>query len=180
MSHDHAQPSPTTVDVSALIDQPGASRPVELDVPVPEGFEVPLTSFQGEVAVDGVLESLVDGVLLRGTVAVDAAQTCARCLEPAPDVRVVAEVAELFTDPATLEHAEDLEEGYAIRDAMIDVDALIRDALAQATALAPLCREDCAGLCPTCGTNLNTASCDCHDEPADDRWSALSDLKLNP
>jgi uncharacterized protein len=180
MSHDHVEPSPTIVDVGALLDQPGASRPVELDVPVPALFEVPLTAFAGEVAIEGVLESLVDGVLLRGTVGVAVDQTCARCLGPVATARVVADVAELFSDPATAEDPADVEEGYVIRDEQIDIDALIRDALAHATAIAPLCHAACRGLCPSCGSDLNATTCDCRDEVVDDRWAALADLKLNP
>ena len=90
-----AQDLPTTrVDVSDLLDAPGATRPVELDVPTPEGFEVPLTTFGDEVSVDGVLESLVDGVLLRVTLGVQVAQQCGACLEPATDERMTADVAE--------------------------------------------------------------------------------------
>lgn len=180
MSHATQDPSPTLVDVSDLIDRPGASRPVEVDAPVPEGFEVPLTAFGEVVSVDGVLESLVDGVLLRGTVGVDVVQTCARCLEPIQPDEVVAPVAELFSDPASAEAEGDIEEGYEITGGMIDVDALIRDTLAQATTVAPKCREDCAGLCPTCGINRNHETCDCADEPVDGRWAALSDLNLKP
>jgi uncharacterized protein len=39
-----------------------------------------------------------------------------------------------------------------------------------------LCGEDCKGLCPRCGKNLNSESCNCDAAPADPRWSALSDL----
>lgn len=181
MSHDPHQPSPTLVDVSDLIDQPGASRPVDLDVPEPEGFEIPLTTFGEAVGVDGVLESLVDGILLRGTVTADVDQTCARCVEPIAPTTVSAEVAELYSDPASAEVDGDIEVGYSItKDGHIDIDALLRDALAQATTVVPLCRPDCAGLCPTCGINRNEGTCGCADEPVDDRWAALSDLKLNP
>ena len=41
----------------------------------------------------------------------------------------------------------------------------------------PLCRDDCAGLCPQCGADLNTGSCDCAPVAADPRWSALDQLK---
>jgi uncharacterized protein len=42
--------------------------------------------------------------------------------------------------------------------------------------LRVLCREDCAGLCPTCGTDLNHDTCSCVTETVDERWSALRDL----
>lgn len=181
MPHDLEELDTTIVDVGDLIDQPGASRQVGLDVPAPDAFEVPLTTYGPVVAIDGVLESLVDGILLRGTVSVDADQTCARCLEPVPTAEVVAEVAELFSDPASAEVDSDIEVGYTISaGGHIDLDALLRDALATATPTAPLCSSDCAGLCPTCGINRNRETCECADVPVDDRWSVLSDLKLNP
>ncbi len=40
-----------------------------------------------------------------------------------------------------------------------------------------LCRDDCAGLCPRCGTNLNRATCDCGKEEVDSPWSGLQKLK---
>jgi uncharacterized protein len=42
----------------------------------------------------------------------------------------------------------------------------------------PLCREDCAGLCPSCGSNLNDGPCDCPAPAPDPRWSALAGLKV--
>jgi uncharacterized protein len=43
--------------------------------------------------------------------------------------------------------------------------------------IAPVCRQDCAGLCPTCGIDRNVATCDCLVAVADPRWDALSQLK---
>jgi uncharacterized protein len=180
MFHDTQELPSTQVDVSNLLDAPGKSRPVQLDVPVPADFEVPLNAFGDEVSVDGVLESLVDGVLLRGTVSAEVTQQCATCLTDIPSTTVVAHVAELFTEPSADDADDEREPGYEIDDAMIDVETLIRDALSEATPAAPKCRPDCAGLCPTCGIDRNTATCDCEDVDVDDRWSALSDLKLNP
>ncbi|CAN5142435.1 YceD family protein [soil metagenome] len=180
MTHVQPELAPTKVIVSDLIDAAGASRPVQFDVATPKGFDVPLTTFADVTTVDGVLEALLEGILVRGTVEVDVTRSCARCLEPMPEATEVVDVAELFSDPATAEEPGDVEEGYEIAAGSINIDALLRDALAQATPTAPLCREDCAGLCPTCGINRNDASCECADEPGDDRWAALSDLKLNP
>lgn len=179
MTHDKTAPPPTRVDVSDLLDAPGATRQVELDVPLPEGFEVPLTELGEEIQVDGALDSLVDGVLLRGTLRVEIGQQCAACLTPIERHEITVDVAEHFSDPAEAENPEDVEEGYAIRDAAIDIDALLRDSLSDAVPSAPHCRPDCAGLCPSCGINRNEGTCDCRDEVVDDRWAALADLDLN-
>jgi uncharacterized protein len=46
-----------------------------------------------------------------------------------------------------------------------------------AVPMKPLCREDCRGLCPTCGEDLNVTACGCAAEAADPRWEALRLLR---
>jgi uncharacterized protein len=101
--------------------------------------------------------------------------TCARCLEPLA-VDVEADVAELYAEPG---QDSEVEEGYEIRDGVIDLDHLVRDALLPRIPVAPRCREDCRGLCPSCGSNLNEGDCDCEPDDRDLRWSALEGLRLN-
>jgi uncharacterized protein len=59
----------------------------------------------------------------------------------------------------------------------IDLGQLIREQLYLALPMKPLCREDCRGLCPQCGTNLNRGTCDCKREWEDPRFAALRALK---
>ncbi len=58
----------------------------------------------------------------------------------------------------------------------VDLELVSREAILLDLPLAPLCREDCAGLCPTCGIDLNEGACDCAPSTADPRWSALDAL----
>jgi uncharacterized protein len=55
---------------------------------------------------------------------------------------------------------------------------MVRDALLLDLPAKPLCRDDCAGLCATCGIDRNHGSCDCHTEELDPRWAALRSLEL--
>ena len=59
----------------------------------------------------------------------------------------------------------------------VDVRSLVRDTLLIEEPVQVLCREDCQGLCPHCGTNLNKGSCDCSDTGIDPRWAALAAWK---
>ena len=59
----------------------------------------------------------------------------------------------------------------------IDLARMIRENILLDAPIAPLCRPDCAGLCPTCGIDLNTGACDCVSATIDPRWDALSQLK---
>jgi uncharacterized protein len=61
----------------------------------------------------------------------------------------------------------------------IDLEPLFREQFVLAIPYAPLCREDCKGLCPQCGTDLNSTTCTC-EKPIDPRLAALKGLKLPP
>jgi uncharacterized protein len=168
--HDHM------LHIADLVDRPGTSRRVDLDMGAPEGFTLPLATVREPLHLAAVIESVVDGLLVRGALTVSMRLECARCLEPL-DREVAADIVELFGDPArTPADAEPLDEGYEIREGHIDLDALLRDALAPAAPTQPLCRRDCAGLCAHCGTNLNDRVCTCADDHVDPRWATLTQL----
>lgn len=162
--------------VADLVDRPGTSRPLHLMLPAPDGLMLPLSTLTGPIRLDGVLESVVDGLLVRGVLVAPLELSCARCLNPITD-DLTTEVAELFVDPQAA-HGDEVEPGYEIRDAAVILDSLVRDALAVALPFAPLCRADCGGLCPACGANRNETSCACSDLPSGTRWTVLEGLHL--
>jgi uncharacterized protein len=62
---------------------------------------------------------------------------------------------------------------------VLDLHAWARDALALALPATLLCRADCAGLCPVCGENLNSAAPGhAHEERPDPRWAKLSEIRF--
>jgi uncharacterized protein len=97
-----------------------------------------------------------------------------RCLEPAhPQFRVHSrEVSQPGEDD------DEFVSPY-VRESVLDVGAWARDALVLVLPAALLCKPDCLGLCPVCGTDLNTASPEhVHESEPDPRWAALAELKL--
>jgi uncharacterized protein len=94
------------------------------------------------------------------------------------EAQVSADVAELYSDPAELDSPEDLDPGYEISEGQIDLDTLLRDALVPAVPVAPHCRDDCAGLCVSCGADRNVENCNCVEVVSDTRWTALEGLRL--
>ena len=164
--------------VADLLDRPGASRRVDLALPAPEDLDLDMARLLGDVRLGGVVESVVDGMLVRGVLAVDMAMSCARCLTDLEE-HVTTDVVELFTDPAAAESADDVEVGYEIVDGALNLDTLIRDALVPAVPYTPLCDADCKGLCAQCGANHNDTDCDCVDVKTDARWAALEGLRLS-
>jgi len=86
---------------------------------------------------------------------------------------VVAEVRERY---APVGGADRDEEAYPLSGDELDLEPLARDAILLELPLAPLCSENCRGLCPACGANRNTDPCDCAPV-ADPRWAALDALR---
>lgn len=115
------------------------------------------------------LESVVEGVLVTGTAKVRLSGNCARCLDEISRTEEV-DLQELFCYPGKeLDDAEALR----IEGELIDLEPVLRDAVVLDLPFTPLCRPDCAGLCPDCGANLNRDPDHGHAESTDPRWAGL-------
>ncbi len=112
-------------------------------VSVPEGADLEL-----EVR----LERVTDGVLVTGVVRAPLVGECARCLDVFTSATEVC-FTELFTHDADDEDAD----GYLLDGDLLDLEPALRDALVLELPLAPLCAEDCPGLCSECGVRLADA-----------------------
>ena len=164
---------PFVVQVAALRKMAGTSRHERregviddlslLAVHVPEGHPVGL---------DLTLTSYPGGITAEGTVTAPWVGECRRCGGPAEGM-VVSEVKERY---AAAGGTEGDEEAYPLTGDELDLEPLARDAVLLELPLAPLCRPDCQGLCPSCGTNWNDGPCDCQP-PGDPRWAALDSLR---
>ena len=126
------------------------------------------------------LEEQFDDVVANGTLQAKANMPCRRCLEPV-DVELDHPVRLLFRAGITELEAES-EEGhvYALPEKAKELDLThpIREHVILGMPQYVLCKEDCRGLCPHCGVDQNRGTCDCTQDPADDRWAALKRVKL--
>jgi uncharacterized protein len=123
-----------------------------------------------------------DQFRLVGTARTELELPCSRCLEPfrfpldlAFDQRYLPQ-PDASPDEEREVVEEDLETSF-YRDEQIDLNELLREQFYLALPMKPLCREDCRGLCVQCGTNLNTATCDCSPAWEDPRLGTLKQLK---
>lgn len=134
-------------------------------------------------AVEGAVKLMRTdhGILVEGMLNTESELTCSRCLT-------------LFSCPLALNIEEEYfpttdiisgaplpapnEPGSFTIDErnILDLTEAIRQYTLLAIPMKPLCQQDCAGLCPTCGTNLNQTQCACPAEPADSRWAELRKL----
>lgn len=162
-----------SVSVAEILGRPGAYRDLQVSKPLP-GVRIPLARLQRDVDARLRAESVVEGILVTGTVGGQAVLQCARCLKQLPSGYEV-EVCELFYGNG---HApEPDEDAYSVKGVEIDLEPMLRDAVTLALPLNPLCAEDCKGLCPRCGRDLNLNDCNCTEEAGDPRWAALDELR---
>ena len=169
-------PCADTFDLAPLRLTAGEGRAIELEQAV-EPFEIGGQTYAvmpSSVPLRlEVSRTTHSGWALRLRFEVTLEGPCMRCLEPAaPRFRIDARE---FDQPGG---GEELESPY-VTDQEIDLAAWTRDALALALPAQLLCRDDCAGLCPVCGEDLNDAGPEHrHEAEPDPRWAKLRDLKL--
>jgi uncharacterized protein len=112
------------------------------------------------------------GWALRLRFSASLAGPCMRCLkDAAPLIEVDAREVERPGE------GEELDSPYVSQE-RLDLAAWVRDAFVLGAPAKVLCREDCAGLCPVCGENLNDSPDHAHEREPDARWAKLNELKF--
>ena len=159
------------LDLRPILRTPGASLPFQFQLDL-SGLD-----FYGEkpfahpIRVSGTVRNMAGALSLEGTAETTLELTCDRCLKP-------------FSQPLALpvstllaEELEDEEndEIVLLQDGAADLDEIFTTALVLSMDAKHLCSEDCKGLCPTCGADLNLGPCQCRKEP-DPRFAALAQL----
>lgn len=134
----------------------------EIGVPAGSGIELDLR-----------LEAVTEGVFVSGTAHATLAGQCARCLDPLTD-EITVQLGELFAYPDTLtDLSTEEDEVSRVQGDWVDIESTVRDAIVLALPLAPLCDEDCLGLCPDCGGKRAQLGPQHRHDTMDPRWAAL-------
>ena len=161
---------PLTVNIGFIIhESPGFTRDFEFEFP---HIELPpdlaVKDFKGKVTFSRAQK----GILMEGRVSGIVPTNCVRCLEA-----ILETVTSDFTELLAFHHIEDADTELKVpENGYIDLAPLVREYLFLDSSSNPLCKPDCAGLCPTCGINRNHEECDCKAEEIDPRLSKLKDL----
>jgi uncharacterized protein len=167
-------------------------EPVEFDTSFPPGG----VDFGGDLDQHGQLKTqgsaeileehrgpkdVVQDIRIRGSYRGIFQVPCARCLDPVEHT-LAGEFDALFrplgVDADVHEHsigASETEIGY-YQDGSVLLEDVLREQVLLSLPARTLCRENCKGICPTCGANRNSDPCACEAKPADPRWTALGDL----
>jgi len=162
-------------NVSSLIQEGiGATRSYEIDEPVA------LPGGRGHAIGRVELIRTKGCVLVRTNLELSELQTCSRCLKPLEEnLRIdFEEEFQSRADPITGEPNEELDPDSFIVDEQnqLDLTEAVRQYREVSLEMAPLCRPDCRGLCPQCGSDRNLKACDCDNGAVDSRWEKLADL----
>jgi uncharacterized protein len=170
---------PNTVSLDAVLDEP-----------VPFAFELffstagldrePLLEVS-PVRLEGEISRIEKGFLFDAQVAYAGKLECSRCLASYP-FQTREEFSLILTKRAPAPGQEIVLEGddfdvYFYDEPVLPVAPIAEERIQMAVPMKPLCREDCRGLCPRCGEDLNVADCGCAADSADPRWEALRQLK---
>jgi len=145
--------------VTDLIGRPGTRRDIDLQGTL--DIHMQLASVTEPVEVHATLEATLEEIIVRGAVEYVQHLTCNRCLTE-------------WSERASVAFLEVFDE--VDRTGRIDLEQTLIDEVALALPLTPLCRPDCAGLCPTCGTDLNTDPCSGHPDETESPFGALQQL----
>ncbi len=147
----------------------------EVPAPAEMGTDVIGITEGSPLWLDLRLESVMEGVLVTGTVSGRATGECGRCLTDLEhDVEV--ELMELYAYPGKRPDADvDEDEVRELEGDLIDLEPALRDAVVPALPFQPVCRDDCPGLCSECGARLADDPDHQHDV-VDPRWAALQGL----
>lgn len=121
-----------------------------------------------------------DIAVVTGQLTCDLELVCSRCLA-AFDHPFQTRVEEVFALERPGEDAEEDPEDddrmiHYVKSDVVDLDPILLENVIVVLPEFPLCREDCRGLCPECGTDRNVNDCGCRTERIDPRWSALKEL----
>jgi uncharacterized protein len=168
---------PLVLDVRELGRRPGSMRPVRRTAPAPGGLALELARVEegAPLELDLRIEAVVEGVLVSGQVSAAVRVECSRCLEPV-GTELTVDLQELFAypDSATAGTA-DSDEVRRLSGDQLDLEPVVRDAVVLGLPLAPRCRDDCRGLCPSCGARWDDLPADHHHDTIDPRWAALAE-----
>jgi uncharacterized protein len=169
------------INVAQLLKSPiGAVREYEVEGDIDIAGDGTSCMVTGKVS----LTRTDSGILARGRLVTEVGLTCSRCLGPLRcplNINIEEEyypTIDIVTG-AKLATPEDGEHFTIDERHIQDLTEAVRQAAVVSIPMKPLCKDDCAGLCPVCGHNLNQGACGCPPREEDTCWAVLKKLKLS-
>jgi uncharacterized protein len=137
-------------------------------------------SFLSPLSVDGWVDKFGETITVRARARAEVEETCGRCtrtFQRPLDVELLVYCDRQGTDDERMSRELEQEGQLVYHDGIsLDITGPVREAIILSLPISPLCGEDCRGLCPHCGADLNSETCGCTGETTDPRWAALKRL----
>ena len=159
------------LDLRDIIHTPGAKKEFDQQLDLSEVELFGERPFQNPIHVSGTVRNAAGALELSGRAVGRVDTRCDRCLKPI-QVELDVPVETLLAEEL---EGEENDEIVLLHDGGVDLDELFSDACILSWDGKHLCREDCRGLCPTCGKDLNEGPCGCKKE-LDPRFAILAKL----
>ena len=159
------------LEVGSLFHRDGATLPVDLTEQMTASADIPdVVEFVEPVRIEGTLKN-EDGVFTLDAEGRTALLlSCARCLAPVRK-EICFDIKERFAHTG-----REIEETETFTGDQIDLADFVKRGIVGALPMKVLCREDCKGLCPVCGRDLNQGDCGCDTTERDPRFESLRAL----
>jgi len=159
------------LNLCEIIEMPGSSLPFSCQLDAERLLAPAIKSFISSPLAEGVIRNSAGALMLTGTIKAEMVCICDRC---GSDFRCEKELpveAKIGTDPSD----DDNPDIFPLEGDWLDLSDLLETCFILGTEAKFLCREDCAGLCPICGKNLDAGHCGCKKD-VDPRLAALGQL----
>jgi uncharacterized protein len=168
-----AKRHPLRINIGYVVhESAGYKRSLQFEFPLADlGDDVLVTNFSAEIELSRTQE----GILVKLSLSGSYPGECARCLDSL-ESQINAEFTELYSFASKVKDDADL---VVPDDGLIDFTDSARDYWLLAIPINRLCKINCEGLCPICGTNHNHHDCDCDTEVIDPRLEKLRKLLDN-
>ena len=159
--------------ISQIIGKTGESMEVSFSENVENTMGYPdVVCFSEPVVIKGVLTNTKKGILFEADGNTEAVYLCSRCLERVK-VPIQFNINEMFYPSGSVENEKEAE---TFCDDEMDLTDVIQRSILENLPMKVVCKEECKGLCPKCGKNLNEGDCDCNDTEFDPRLESLRTL----
>ena len=152
----------------------GETDELSLDYPLTIGEEFAGVTFPKPARVLGTITNKAGYIALKATITLSYETLCDRCLRPISK-ELTLDYEKGIALSGTLE-TEDQDEYLIAREKMLELDEPLTEAVILEFPMKNLCREDCKGLCPNCGQDLNEGSCTCGKNEIDPRMAGFAKL----
>lgn len=163
------------LDVKNALNDPGQPFPFQMESELPPMEVLDETVRFQPIEITGTVTGSDEAVSVEATISATVKTRCSRCLTDVA-VPIRTEVREAFT--ASEQNSE--EDAYPLSGTVADLEPMVRDALLLELPIKILCREECPGLCPVCGVDLNQSDCLCQRDVEDKNpFSALRELLID-